>query len=46
MVVDRMHAWLVASDAGRPRLEATADGGTHWRLVMLPAVPDSPTTTP
>lgn len=44
VVVDGMHAWLAASDPGRPRLEATSDGGAHWRIVSLPAEPDSPTT--
>jgi photosystem II stability/assembly factor-like uncharacterized protein len=38
-VVDAEHAWYVTSDGP---LEATADGGAHWRLVVLPAISDLP----
>jgi photosystem II stability/assembly factor-like uncharacterized protein len=39
LIVDRLHAWLIASIQSRAALEATADGGRHWRLVSLPATP-------
>lgn len=37
-VLDRDHAWFAAQ--ARPALEATGDGGRHWRLVALPALQD------
>ncbi|HET9780707.1 MAG TPA: hypothetical protein VFR33_02925 [Candidatus Dormibacteraeota bacterium] len=38
-IVDRLHAWLIGTLRSRSVLEATADGGRHWRLVSLPATP-------
>ena len=37
-VLDRDHAWFASS--ARPLLEATDDGGAHWRTVLLPAIGD------
>ena len=37
-IVDRLHAWVIATSQSRSVLEATADGGRHWRLVPLPAM--------
>lgn len=37
-VIDRLHAWLISSYRSRPVLQATDDGGRHWRMVSLPAV--------
>lgn len=42
-VLDGQNAWFAGSRDGRPWLEATRDGGSQWRLVTLPAIPDSPT---
>ncbi|HKC20089.1 MAG TPA: hypothetical protein VKE27_10705, partial [Candidatus Dormibacteraeota bacterium] len=36
-IVDRLHAWLIGTVQSQSVLEATADGGRHWRLVSLPA---------
>jgi photosystem II stability/assembly factor-like uncharacterized protein len=38
-IVDRLHAWLIGTLRSRSVLEATADGGRHWRLVSLPSSP-------
>jgi photosystem II stability/assembly factor-like uncharacterized protein len=38
-VLDSTHAWFVAGIT-RPVLEATDDGGTGWRMVMLPPAQD------
>ena len=38
-VVDRLHAWLIGAYGTAAVLEATADGGRHWRLVSLPTPP-------
>jgi photosystem II stability/assembly factor-like uncharacterized protein len=35
-ILDRLHAWLIGTYRSRPVLEATADGGRHWRIVSLP----------
>jgi photosystem II stability/assembly factor-like uncharacterized protein len=35
-ILDRLHAWLIATYQSRAVLEATADGGGHWRVVSLP----------
>ncbi|OLB82730.1 MAG: hypothetical protein AUI15_37475 [Actinobacteria bacterium 13_2_20CM_2_66_6] len=40
-VLDRNHAWYAGAAGARPLLEATADGGKGWRMVLLPAMPDS-----
>ena len=37
-VLDRSHAWFAAMAGPRPVLEATNDGGVHWRMVMLPSM--------
>src|SRR2546427_2313748 len=37
-VLDRDHAWFASS--ARPLLEATDDGGAHWRTVLLPPIGD------
>lgn len=42
-VLDREHAWFAGSAGSRPVLEATDDGGVHWRMVLLPPMPDMPT---
>ncbi len=42
-VLDRQHAWFAGSTGPRPVLEATDDGGGHWRMVLLPPMPDLPT---
>lgn len=42
-VLDRDNAWFAGSAGPRPALEATADGGVHWRMVLLPPMPDLPT---
>ncbi len=42
-VLDREHAWFAGSTGPRPVLEATDDGGGHWRMVLLPPMPDLPT---
>jgi photosystem II stability/assembly factor-like uncharacterized protein len=42
-VLDRDHAWFAASSGSRPVLQATDDGGLHWRMVLLPPMPDLPT---
>jgi photosystem II stability/assembly factor-like uncharacterized protein len=42
-VLSPTHAWFAASDGSHPVLEATSDGGAHWRVVALPAIPDLPT---
>jgi len=34
-ILDRLHAWLIGTDRSGAVLEATADGGRHWRLVSL-----------
>jgi len=41
-LLDGAHAWLAASVGSRPVLESTDDAGLHWRIVLLPAVADSP----
>ncbi|HYS98918.1 MAG TPA: YCF48-related protein [Candidatus Dormibacteraeota bacterium] len=41
-LLDDAHAWLAASVGSRPVLESTDDAGLHWRIVLLPAVVDSP----
>jgi photosystem II stability/assembly factor-like uncharacterized protein len=38
-ILDRLHAWLIGTYRSRAVLEATADGGRHWRLVSLPGPP-------
>lgn len=35
-VLDRLHAWLISSHRSLPVLQATDDGGRHWRMVSLP----------
>jgi photosystem II stability/assembly factor-like uncharacterized protein len=37
-VLDPDHAWFGAMAGSRPVLEATDDGGVHWRTVMLPPI--------
>ena len=37
-VLDRSHAWFGAMAGPRPLLEATNDGGEHWRMVLLPSI--------
>ena len=37
-VLDADHAWFGAMAGSRPVLETTADGGIHWRAVILPPV--------
>ena len=37
-VLDSAHAWFGAMAGSRPVLETTADGGIHWRAVILPPV--------
>jgi photosystem II stability/assembly factor-like uncharacterized protein len=34
--IDATHAWFGAMAGGRPLLEATDDGGFHWRMILLP----------
>jgi len=41
-VLDRDHGWFAASEATRPVLEVTGDGGSHWQKVMLPPISDAP----
>ncbi|HEV2476474.1 MAG TPA: hypothetical protein VGX22_08025 [Candidatus Dormibacteraeota bacterium] len=38
-ILDRLHAWLIGTYRSRAVLEATADGGRHWRIVSLPTPP-------
>ena len=38
-VLDSTHAWFAAATQ-RPALETTSDGGTLWRMIMLPAAQD------
>ncbi|HEV3405319.1 MAG TPA: hypothetical protein VG364_01870 [Candidatus Dormibacteraeota bacterium] len=38
-ILDRLHAWLIGTYGSRAVLEATADGGRHWRVVSLPGPP-------
>ena len=47
-VLDRNHAWFAGAAGPRPVLEATADGGNGWRMVLLPPMPDAwtPASTP
>ena len=35
-ILDRLHAWLIGTYRSQAVLEATADGGRHWRMVSLP----------
>jgi photosystem II stability/assembly factor-like uncharacterized protein len=35
-ILDRLHAWLIGTYRSRAVLEATTDGGRHWRMVSLP----------
>jgi photosystem II stability/assembly factor-like uncharacterized protein len=37
-VLDPKHAWFVAMAGSRPVLVSTDDGGTIWRMLMLPAM--------
>lgn len=37
-VLDSEHAWFGAMAGSLPVLEATTDGGRHWRAVILPPV--------
>lgn len=39
--IDASHAWFGAMAGTRPLLEATDDGGIHWRMMMLPAITPS-----
>ena len=39
-VLDRSHAWFAGAAGPKPVLEATADGGKGWRMVLLPPMPD------
>jgi hypothetical protein len=39
--IDATHAWFGAMAGTRPLLEATDDGGVHWRMMMLPAMTSS-----
>lgn len=41
-VLDRLHAWLISSYRSRPVLQATDDGGRHWRTVSLPSLASMP----
>jgi hypothetical protein len=43
-LIDRNHAWFAAASESSPLLETTNDGGVVWRMVLLPPVPDLPTT--
>ncbi len=36
--IDAAHAWFGAMAGPRPLVEATDDGGVHWRMVLLPAL--------
>jgi photosystem II stability/assembly factor-like uncharacterized protein len=36
--LDADHAWFGAMAGPRPLVEATDDGGRHWRMVLLPAI--------
>ena len=38
-ILDRLHAWLIGTYRSRAVLEATADGGRHWRMVSPPGPP-------
>ncbi|HUE68007.1 MAG TPA: hypothetical protein VMP38_07490 [Candidatus Acidoferrum sp.] len=38
-ILDRLHAWLIGTYRSRAVLEATADGGRHWKMVSLPRQP-------
>jgi photosystem II stability/assembly factor-like uncharacterized protein len=38
-IVDATHVWFGAMAGARPLVEATDDGGAHWRMVLLPATP-------
>lgn len=40
-IVDRLHAWVIGTLESRSVLEATADGGRHWRLISVPATPSA-----
>ncbi|MGA7913310.1 MAG: hypothetical protein WCC30_17415 [Candidatus Dormiibacterota bacterium] len=37
-VLDAGHAWFAAMAGWRPVLETTADGGVHWRALILPPI--------
>lgn len=43
-VLDSSHAWFAGSAGSNPVLGATADGGWHWRVVVLPPTIDRPTS--
>jgi photosystem II stability/assembly factor-like uncharacterized protein len=34
--LDSTHAWFGAMAGTRPLVEATDDGGVHWRMILLP----------
>jgi photosystem II stability/assembly factor-like uncharacterized protein len=34
--LDATHAWFGAMAGARPLVEATDDGGLHWRMILLP----------
>jgi hypothetical protein len=34
--LDATHAWFGAMAGSRPLVEATDDGGIHWRMILLP----------
>jgi photosystem II stability/assembly factor-like uncharacterized protein len=36
--IDASHAWFGAMAGSRPLVEATDDGGIHWRMVLLPDI--------
>ena len=36
--LDAEHAWFGGMAGPRPLVEATDDGGIHWRMVLLPAI--------
>jgi len=36
--LDANHAWFGGMAGARPLVEATDDGGIHWRMVLLPAL--------
>jgi photosystem II stability/assembly factor-like uncharacterized protein len=37
-VLDSRHAWFGAMTGTRAVLESTTDGGTNWRMTLLPAL--------
>ena len=41
-LLDESHAWFAASLGSQPVLESTDDAGLRWRIVLLPALADSP----